>query len=328
MSAAHLLHLVQSGYDAPYSGTVETHGRLGLPLADHFTDLADLLGGDTRLRVWWRGAGDWRVDRLLDTGEVDLFHHQGMTTQWDSELSQARVGPDPRVRLPRDSDLLPPALARVVLTGAIGSEISRIGARRVAGHDTLGLRLRPEDPRTTIDHVDVWAEPGTGQVLAVEVYDDGSAPVVSTSFTAFSSGMPSSWVTRFHPAPGIRQSFAPVLDIADAANQYAPLAPPDMVAGLRRTGDPLGAVGTYGSGVTRILVVPLQQRDAVVLLDQLAHSGAREVHEGRLLRSGPLGVLLTSTPQPFVFQWLVTGTVTDRTLERAAHDLATGTTYR
>jgi hypothetical protein len=278
--------------------------------------------------VWWRSADDWRVDRLLDTGEVDLFHHGRSTTQWDYETSAARVGPDPKIHLPRDPDLLPPALARLALAGAGGSELSRIGARRVAGHDTLGLRLRPNDPRTTVDHVDVWVEPDTGLVLAVEVYTGGPVPVVSSAFSSVSTALPSASVTRFHPALGLPQTFDPVLDLADAAEQYAPLSPPARVAGLERTTRQSGGVGTYGTGVTRILVVPLQQRDATVLRDQLRHSGARRVPAGRLLRAGPIGVLLTASPRGFLFEWLITGTVTDATLARAAHDLAAGATFQ
>ena len=33
------------GEGTAYSGMVETNGPLGLPVSNHFTDLADLLGG-------------------------------------------------------------------------------------------------------------------------------------------------------------------------------------------------------------------------------------------------------------------------------------------
>src|SRR6476469_2020741 len=111
LSAAQVLALVRAGEGTAYSGTVETRGRLGLPISDHFTDIADLLGGSTRLRVWWRGGQDWRVDRLLDTGEVDLFHHGRATIEWDYERAEARTSVDPPIRLPRDADLLPGPLA-------------------------------------------------------------------------------------------------------------------------------------------------------------------------------------------------------------------------
>ena len=82
---ADLVTAVRDSAGTPYSGTVDVQGRVGLPIADHFSDLADLFGADTRLRVWWRGDHDWRVDRLLETGEVDLFHHGSRTTECNYE---------------------------------------------------------------------------------------------------------------------------------------------------------------------------------------------------------------------------------------------------
>jgi hypothetical protein len=328
LSAAQLLGLVRSGYDTPYSGTVEASGRLGLPFGDRFTDLADLFGGQTRLRVWWRGPTDWRVDRLTDSGEVDLFHHQNVTTQWDYERSRVSVGTDPEIRLPRDSDLLPPRTAEFLLGDADADHLSRIAPRRIAGHDALGLRLGVDDTRSTIDHVDLWADSDTGTVLAVDVYSSDAVPVVSTAFTSFSDGQPSEDVTRFRAPPGVHRQFEPLLDFADAANQYAPLTPPGILAGLVRSNPSGGGVGAYGDGPVRLLAVPLQRRDAAVLSGQLEHSGAQAQHGQQLLRVGPLGIMLTRLRQPFEFQWLLTGTVTDDALRRAAADLALGTTYR
>src|SRR4029078_9636902 len=84
-STADLVAAVRDSSATPYSGSLEVRGRVGLPITDELTDLADLFGGETRLRVWWRGSDDWRVDRLLDTGEVDLFHQGPQTIQWDYE---------------------------------------------------------------------------------------------------------------------------------------------------------------------------------------------------------------------------------------------------
>src|ERR1700759_3122521 len=94
-----LVAAIRDGGDTPYSGTVTVDGNVGLPIADHFSDLADLFGGTTRLRVWWRDGDDWRVDRLLDTGEIDLFHQGDTTTEWDYERAEARVSTDPEIRL-------------------------------------------------------------------------------------------------------------------------------------------------------------------------------------------------------------------------------------
>ena len=328
ISAGDLLARMQAGDQTSYSGMVEVHGRLGLPVSDHFTDIADLLGSDTRMRVWWRSADRWRVDKLLTTGEVDLFHHGRATIQWDYERAEARRTIDPPIRLPRDSDLLPPALAHRVLDGTDPAEVTRIPPRRIAGHDAIGLRLRPSDPRTSIDHVDLWADPDTGLVLALDVYGDASQRALSTAFTSVDLGRPSVQATTFHAAPGVHQSVDDVLDIADAANQYAPVLPPPSVAGLPLSTSSRGAVGVYGSGLTQVLAIPLQSRDGGYLADQLRTSGAQEIDGRLVLRVGPLGVALTFSRHPFDFAWVVAGTVTDGTLVQAARDLDDGTRYR
>ena len=328
VSARDLLARMQAADRAGYSGMVEVHGRLGLPVSDHFTDIADLLGSDTRMRVWWRNADQWRVDKLLPTGEVDLFHPGPATTRWDYERAEAQSGIDPPVRLPRDADLLPPVLAQRALTDADPADVTRLPARRIAGHDALGLRLRPSDPRTSIDHVDLWADPDTGLVLALNAYGDASQPALSTAFTSVDLSRPPSRATSFHAAHGLPQTVDEVLDIADAANQYAPVLPPGSVAGLPKSGSSQEAVGIYGSGLTQVMALPLQSRDAGYLADQLRTSGARELDGQLVLRVGPLGVALTFSHHPFDFAWVVAGTVTDDTLVRAARDLDAGARYR
>ena len=141
-------------------------------------------------------------------------------------------------------------------------------------------------------------------------------------------GSPPARETGFHPAAGVRITVDDVLDIADAANQFAPVLPPVSVAGLTRTGGARQAVGLYGTGLTQIMALPLQSRDAGYLARQLRTSGGQDNHGLLLLRVGPLGVGLTFSHHPFDFAWLVTGTVTDDTLVQAARDLDAGTRYR
>ena len=328
ISATDLLARVQDSGATSYSGEVEVHGRLGLPVSDHFTDIADLLGSDTRMRVWWRSNDDWRVDKLLPTGEIDLFHHGRAMIRWDYERAEAQTSIDPSIRLPRDADLLPPALAHRALTDADPGDVTRLPARRIAGHDALGLRLTPSDPRTSIDHVDLWADADTGLVLAVNAYGSGPQPVLSTAFTQLHLTTPAPTDTAFRAAPGVRVTVDNVLDIADAANQYAPVRPPDTVAGLPRSPSSRQAVGLYGTGLAQVLAVPLQSRDAGYLAEQLRKSGAKETDGLLVLRADPLGVALTFSHRPFDFAWLVTGTVTDATLAQAARDLDADARFR
>ncbi len=328
VSTPALVALVRDSSDATFSGTVDVQGHLGLPIADHFSDVADLFGGESRLRVWWRGSDDWRVDRLLTTGEVDLFHHENLTVSWDYERQEARTGPDPKVRLPRDSDLIPPAIATRALDGVPTSAVSRISARRVAGVTAAGLRVGIDDPRSSIDHVDLWVDPDTGLALAVDVYGTGSSPVLTSRFTAFSRATPTPATTRFRAVPGVHQVFDPVLDIADAADQFAPVRPPAQVAGFDRAKGAAGAAGIYGVGLTRLLAIPLPEHEAADLAEQLRVSGATRSHGRELLRVGPLGVTLTRTNLHDGTRWLLAGTVTDDTLDLAADTFSAGTSPR
>jgi hypothetical protein len=318
-----LLGIIASSGERGYQGFVVTRGDLDLPVTDHFTDIGSLLGERTEMRVWWRSADDWRVDKQLLTGESDLIHDADGTTEWRYEQDEVTRSRDPDIRLPRSADLLPPALARRLLEGVAATEVSRMPGRRVAGHVAHGLRLRPAARESSIDHVDLWADSSSGVVLRVDVYGDNSssAPAFTTSFADFTAGVPPQSTTGFSVPPGADVSYDDVLDIADAANQFAPVRPPAVVGGLVQSTASRGAVGIYGRGVTRVLVIPLREQEADPLREQLRLTPtATQLREGELLRAGPLGVLLTRFADS-CGGWLVTGTVTDETLLRAAHDL-------
>jgi hypothetical protein len=327
ISATALLARVEAGQDHPYSGYVDSLGTLQLPAADRFTDVGQLFGERTRMRVWWRSADEWRVDKLLTTGEQDLVHNAQGTTRWRYEQGDAVLSRDPAIRLPRTADLVPPVVARLMLDDVEGSEVRRLPARRVAGIDAPGLRLVPAAPQSSIGHVDLWADPASGVVLRVEVVAKGAdRPAFTTAFEEFDPATPPPTRTAFEPPPGADFRFDEVLDIADAANQYAPILAPKTVAGLAKSGRTDGAVGVYGSGVTRLLAVPLRGQEAGPLREQLLTTlGVRTVDRGTLVNVGPLGVLLTGRDDEG--GWLIAGTVTAETLERAAGDLFADTVF-
>ena len=83
-----------------------------------------------------------------------------------------RSAPSP-LDLPAPPDLLPSALGRRLLSEATDDELSRIGARRVAGRDALGLRLTPADDASSVSRVDVWVDGDSGLPLQVEVFGEG-----------------------------------------------------------------------------------------------------------------------------------------------------------
>jgi hypothetical protein len=320
VSAADLLGEVAAAEDHPWSGYVETRGVLELPVADDFEDVGALFSGRTRLRAWWRSAEDWRVDRLETAGETDVAHHDRMTTEWDYEAQRARVSTDPQIRLPRSADLVPPVLAARVLGGVDAAQVSRVPARRLTGIAAPGLRVRPEAPQSSIDHVDLWADPGSGVVLRVEVYGEGAdEPAFTTAFREFSAATPDASTTSFVPTEDTEVSSDPVLDIADAANQFASVRPPASIGGLARSAASDRAVGVYGAGITELIAIPLRDQEAGPLREQLGSTpGARQVEAGTVVTAGPLGVLLTGKCGD---AWLVTGTVTTATLEDAAGEL-------
>lgn len=328
VSATDLLALVADAQGRPWSGLVETQGSLALPVADRFTDVGALLGESTRLRVWWRDTESWRVDRLLASGETDLVHTDGRTTQYDFDDAVATTSVDPDVRLPRTADLLPPVLARRLLQDVDAAQASRLPARRVAGVSAPGLRLVPGTERSSIERVDLWADPASGLVVRLEVYAEGAAdPDFTTVMIDFSDQQPSRERVTFTPTAGTEQSFEEVLDIADAANQYAPLRPPDTVAGLPRTDDEggsQGAVGVYGRGLTQLIAIPLRGREAGPLREQVQRTiGVEVTPAGATLLVGPLGVLLTGEDDDG--GWLLVGTVDAVGLRDAAQDLLSGT---
>jgi hypothetical protein len=326
VSAARLLDQVRASQDEGWSGYAETDGTLQLPDADRFSDVGALFGERTRLRAWWRDADHWRVDQLLVAGETDLVHEDRRTTEWDYEHAEATVSRDPDIRLPRSADLLPPELARRLLRGAADADVSRIGARRVAGISAPGLRLVPSSDLSSIDHVDLWADPDSGVPLRVEVYAGGSGPAFTSTFGSFSRERPDPAEVDFTPTPSTEVSFEDVLDIADAANQYAPLLPPESAAGLHKTSASDGAVGVYGRGATQVIAIPLRDREADALRDQLDSTPAVEHLDARtIVTVGPLGVILTGDPGDG--GWLLAGTLTRDALVTAADDVLAGFVY-
>ncbi len=103
----------------------------------------------------------------------------------------------------------------------------------------------------------------TGVPLRVEVYAvDGVVAAVTTAFAEFSDETPELDLVTFDPPSTIEEEFDEVLDIADAANQFAPFIPPTSVGGLPQTEATRGAVGVYGSGLTQLITIPLRGREA------------------------------------------------------------------
>ena len=161
-----------------WTGYAEARATLGLPRIAALADVTTLLSGVTRMRGWYAGPDRARTDVLSAVGERDRYVTPRGQAVWDygAELLTI-VARDPEVRLPRSEDLLPPDLARRLLAGTAPSDpATALPARRVAGVDAAGVRVTVADPETTVDALDVWADPATGLPVAVEVRARAASP--------------------------------------------------------------------------------------------------------------------------------------------------------
>jgi len=319
-SATELASRIQQSANVGWSGFVETDGTLQVPDNESFATLAQLLGENTQLRVWWRNPADWRIDRIRSTGETDMFRQGGGTVRWVFESETATYSPVSTIRLPDASDLLPPTFARSLLQGVRGDELRSLPGRNIAGIAAAGLRLTPDEKSTTIAHVDIWADPVSGLALEVELYGLGEQhPVLTTMLRELNLEAPSAATTRFTLAGGVRVVYEESVDVAAAANAFAPYDLPASLAGLgSRDGEDPGAVGIYGRGPTTLIALPLRGRVARPLRQQLQDRGnAQLTNVGTFVPVGPVGLLMT----PYRGRgdaFLLAGTVTAETLQRAA----------
>ncbi len=327
ISATALLTRIQASAGIGYSGYAESAGALALPVTNSdFSSLADLLGGRTDLRVWWRAASDWRVDTVNAVGERDYHQDAAGTWRWDYEDNFAErtdFAAAPQARLPRADDLLPPSLARRLLSQAVASEVSRLPDRRIAGRDVPGLRLRPAAPASSISQVQVWALP-SGLALRVDVFGRTGPAVLSSAMLDVTPHRPTAARTVFTPPAGAQVHTDELPDIVSSLDQFAQATPPVRLAGLTRApGFQAGfdSVGLYGRGVTLLVALPLPPRLADELAGQL--SGAAAVtQQGTAagLQIGPVTLRLTARA-PNGTRWLLAGTVTPKTLVTAERQL-------
>ncbi len=326
--AATLLARMQAARDRPYEGYAESTGYLALPVSDQFDSVTELLGGRTQLRVWWRGARDWRVDTITPVGEQSQRSGPDGSWLWDFEDDRAtrlRPEPDGAVRLPRAGDAIAPQLAARVLSEASPKRARTLPSRRVAGRAADGIRVTPDDPDSSITAIDVWADRASGIPVTVELYSAGARrAALTTTFLDFNPTTPSAAETAFAPPPGARVRGRERLDLVGAIGRFSRVEPPGSLAGYDRQ-PPLpgaGGVGLYGRGVTQFSVAPLPPRTAGSLRSQLqVAAGVVQLPQGLVASVGPVGLLLTYSEVTAGQSWLVTGTLTSGGLARVAADL-------
>ena len=145
--------------------------------------------------------------------------------------------------------------------------------------------------------------------------------MLTTTLRDLSLATPDAATTEFVAHSGIEVVYEESVDVAAAANAYAPFDLPSSLAGLMsRSGEDPGAVGIYGRGPTTLIALPLRGQVAGPLRQRLRDSAAaEETSVGTLAPVGPVGLLVTPRSREGTF--LVAGTVTSETLQRAATEL-------
>lgn len=325
LSAVALRERIGASAGRGWSGEVLTQGRVELPLTtSDFGGVARLLGERSELRVFWRDPTHWRVDRLRVGGESGLYRAADAVTEWSFESNRATLAGYSPVRLPFEADALPTTLAARLLSGARAGELSRLPAQRVAGISSPGLRRRVADTRSTLDHIDVWADAGTGLPTKVEVFSRAErtgTPVLTSQVTSLDRAVPSPGDVAFTPGDGIRVRVTRNLDQAAESNVYAPFEVPGSLLDLARQEvlGSVGAVGVYGRGPSTVLVVPLRRTRARDLESQLAKSASALRDDGGItLAVGPVTVRLTTR---YRGSFLLLATLDAPTLRRAGDEL-------
>jgi hypothetical protein len=323
-----LLHRVLGSASVPHQGLAESRGTLGLPDVRQFGDLAALLGSTNRERVWWRGPDDWRVARILTTGEQDLYAAgPGAVVSWDYErnLRRTTVGADD-VRLPRTDDLLPPEAARRLLGHlGLGDRVTALAGQRVAGHDAAGLRVVPGSPDSTIGAVDVWADAPSGLPLAVTVRDRHGAAAFESTFLDVDLAAPSP-ADLAAPAPGgARTEVQDAPDIVALVDRYARRGLPAALAGQPRTPGVVRGTATYGRGLARFVVIPLPSDVGSDVLDAARLRGPlTDVPGGQVVvLDGGIVTAAVSAGEDGQLYYLLAGLVTPKVLSSAGQALLT-----
>jgi hypothetical protein len=312
-----------------YQGYAQSSGLLPLPALPNLEQVTALVSGTTEMRTWYAGRSRWRVDVVDGGAERDTYQTPDAQYVWDygdNQLSRI-VGEQP-IRLPRASDVTPPELVRRLLTIAAADRFEPLAGRRVAGREAAGLRIVPATADTTVDHVDVWADPGTGLPLQAEITAKGGVrPVFVTRFLEVHLSVPAASVLT-PPVPtasmGYTTTAAP--DILSILNRRRFIFLPDSLAGQPRTDTIVSAAGVYGTGLAQFVVAALPGRFGSQAWDKVQTYGLSvtvPVGQASLIATGLLNVLVVRSDRNRTY--LVTGLSQPALLKRVAADLAGAT---
>ena len=315
-----------------WTGYAEARATLGLPRIAALADVTTLLSGVTRMRGWYAGPDRARTDVLTAVGERDRYVTPRGQAVWDygAELLTI-VARDPEVRLPRSEDLLPPDLARRLLAGTAPDDpATALPARRVAGVDAAGVRVTVADPETTVDALDVWADPATGLPVAVEVRARGVAePMITTAFGDLEQGPPDPTALEPRRGPGAGVTRSPTSDLFGVLGRGDGSTLPAVLAGRERVPPErrFPALGQYGRTLGQLIAVPLPADFAGTLIGGIDRAGAGRTltvdGQGSALET-PLLSLAVVRSEDGARAWVLAGLVPPAALDSGAADLLAG----
>ncbi|HEX4832900.1 MAG TPA: hypothetical protein VH478_17600 [Trebonia sp.] len=311
-----------------FSGYAESNATFGLPSLPAFSSVTSLLDGVTRMRVWQAAPDRWRVDTLSDAGEDDTYQAGTGTFAWDSgEQLLTGIYGTQSIRLPRAADLVPSALAiRIISEAGPNAKLSIVPARRVAGQSAAGLEITPASPQSTIARADVWAAPGTGLPLLVEVFDRTSAqPALETQFLQAGPWTANAGVLTPRRGPGTGFTATTPGDFTNVLKGLDDAVFPESLAGFARQESPVPQIGVYGSGLTAFAVLAFGRGTGFQLLNDAMQAGAARLAYADgfgAVASAPLVnlVLVHRHHSPDTF--LLVGLVSKAALEHAGAVLA------
>jgi hypothetical protein len=313
-----------------FSGYAESNATFGLPPLPAFSTVTPLLDGVTRMLVWQASPDRWRVDTLSDAGEDDAYQAGADAFVWDSgEQLLTGIYGQQDIRLPRAADLVPSALAvRLIDEAGPGAKLSLLPPRRVAGQSAAGLEITPATPQSTVARADVWASPGTGLPLLVEVFDRSSAlPALETQFLQAGPWTPDASVLTPQHGPGTGFTTTTPAGFTGVLKNLADEALPRSLAGFARQPSPVPQIGVYGGGLSTfaVLTFPRGSGGYGLLYDALSAGATKLTLRNGIeaVASAPLlnVVLVHSHTSHLTF--LLVGLVSRPSLEQAAAVLLT-----
>ena len=328
LTAAQLENRILGSQRMSFSGYAESNATFGLPPLPAFSTVTPLLDGVTRMRVWQASPDRWRVDTLSDAGENDAYQAGSNAFVWDSgqQLLTGIYGPQV-LRLPRAADLVPSALAiRIINEAGPGAKLSLLPPRRLAGESAAGLEITPTSPQSTVARADVWASPGTGLPLLVEVFNRGSAqPALETQFLQAGPWTPDTSVLTPQRGPGTGFTTTTPSEFAGVLQNLDDEVLPASLAGFARQPSPVPQIGVYGSGLTAFAVLTFRRDTGGQLLGDALDAGAAPLTYGDgtgAVASAPLVNLVLVHPYRSPDTFLLVGLVNRAALERAGAVLA------